>query len=302
VANILIVDDDKQVASFLTRKLSEAGHTCHVEANGERALTVLHQGSFDLLILDVMLPGMSGFELCRRIHASTKLYSLPVLFLSAMNGEEEVTHGLAQGADDYVTKPFKPEVLLSRVQSLLHASAQSQAIDELTSLPGPRAIKLEIQRAITVRQGFALAYVEILKLGDFVRSAGDEGRMKAVRHLARGLQLCGEELHSEVFRVGHMGSGHFVCILEPNQAEAYCLQVRKLWVQHLPAFLKSLGVQIAAGGPPEKTALVLDLLFCIVNRDPSSSITAPELFEVLTRLRQNALASGVAGIHIDRRS
>src|SRR5690606_30808149 len=116
-AKILIVEDDPRAAEVLGRSLTAAGHTCSIESTGARVLERARQDTPDLLVLDVMLPGTSGFEICRRVRADAHLYTLPILIVSAMRGEEEVMHGLAQGADDYVVKPFEPAQVVQRVEA-----------------------------------------------------------------------------------------------------------------------------------------------------------------------------------------
>jgi len=301
VASILIVDDDPQVLKEIAGKLAACGHTCHVSNNGEKALELLNRESIDLLILDVMIPGISGFELCRRIHTNTELYALPILFVSAMNGEEEIAHGLAQGADDYLTKPFKTETLISRVQNLLSGSTHGRLIDELTALPGPKQVKLDIQKAINLKQHFAALYIELLHVNEIGRLLGAEARARAIRHLARGLSQCGGEFASSYFTVGHMGGGHFLCLIEPPLAEDYCRTVRKLWRRHLPGLHESLGIGVQEASNPNGGFPELELLFCIAVHEPASRHNTQDIFETLTHLRQSALAASGAGIYFDRR-
>lgn len=296
MAKILVVDDDLPFARQVASQLAGAGHHCQTVGDGERAMAILAQDQVDLLILDVMIPGISGFEICRRIHANVDLYALPILFLSAMNGEEEIAHGLAQGGDDFLTKPVQREVLINRVQDLLAMSARNRMVDETTSLPGPRHVKLEVHRAVNLRHQFTLLYAELLQLNEFGRNFGPDARARAVRHLARGLHLCSEEMEMSHFFAGHMGGGHFMVLVDTPHAEGYCRRVQKVWDRHLPTLMKSLNVL-----PDSANHLRLAPLFCAVANDPASKATTQELFETLTRLRQTALTSGAAGLFSDRR-
>ena len=305
MATILIVDDDAKLVEFITRRLGAQGHRCLKETTAEGALELVRRDSVDLVILDIMMPGMSGFELCRRIHADTAIYRLRILILSAMNAKEEIAHGLAQGADDYLTKPFDLDMLISRVQNLLESSEQDRMIDDLTSLPGPRYIKLEIQKAITMKQSFAVAYGELVGIGEFGRVAGAEARAKALRHLARAIHLCGKELAPAFYKEGHMGGGYFVCLLEAEKAETFCKSVYYVWENHLSKLYTSLGMAdpVSHGGGAKNAAVpVLKCLFSITACDPGSNMTFQDIFEVLTRLRQKALASKAPGMYVDLRN
>lgn len=114
---ILVVEDDRKVASFLERGLREEGYSVDVAHDGEDGRIKAHVHDYDLLLLDVMLPGMSGLEVVRDIRQREK--STPVLMLTARDSEDDVVRGLDAGADDYLTKPFGFDELLARVRALL---------------------------------------------------------------------------------------------------------------------------------------------------------------------------------------
>lgn len=102
-ARILVVDDEPSITEFVSYALQKENYTVDTAGDGEQALTLIEQKPYDLYILDIMLPGIDGYELCRRIRAS---YDTPILFLSARDGEVNKIIGLELGADDYLAKPF----------------------------------------------------------------------------------------------------------------------------------------------------------------------------------------------------
>lgn len=114
---ILVVEDDRKVASFLQRGLREEGYSVDVAHDGEDGRFKAHVHDYDLLLLDVMLPGVSGLEVVRDLRQREK--STPVLMLTARESEDDVVMGLDAGADDYLTKPFGFDELLARVRALL---------------------------------------------------------------------------------------------------------------------------------------------------------------------------------------
>ncbi|MBI4560169.1 MAG: response regulator [Candidatus Hydrogenedentes bacterium] len=307
MAKILVIEDDTKTAEFVSKHLTAAGHTCMIEGSGANALEVAKQNDLDLVVLDIMLPGTSGFEVCRRMRRDADLYTIPILILSAMNEEEEVLHGLAQGADDYVVKPFEIQNLIQRVEALLRAGADSQVLDSITQLPGADSTKREIQKRISRGGHFALACGELVHLREFAYRFGPDSRTKAIRHLSRALGQCGAEYPSDRFYVGHMGGGHFVCVLPPDAAQAYCVHLYKLWRSHLEKFYESIGQSKAyndALSPSRslQTPPLIDVLFCITMTDPTHAPTPHGMFEVLSQIRAKALEAKAGGVHLDRRT
>jgi len=130
--NVLIVEDDASVARFLKQAASEAGYKAVVEGDGLQALSAAQAMRFDLILLDVMLPGLNGFEVCRRLRAAG-VTSL-ILIITARDSTEDKVEGLDAGADDYIAKPFKVVELLARMRALLRRASSSATILKVADL------------------------------------------------------------------------------------------------------------------------------------------------------------------------
>ncbi len=132
-ARILIVDDEPSITEFVSYAMQKEGYQTEVAADGETALAKIETQTFDLFILDIMLPGIDGYELCRRIRAKT---STPILFLSARDSELNKVVGLELGGDDYLAKPFGVRELVARTRALLRRSQgfeSNQTTSEVTA-------------------------------------------------------------------------------------------------------------------------------------------------------------------------
>ena len=114
--HILIVDDDRQIRAMLARFLAEHGMRVTQAGDGEQMFKVMEAGRFDVIVLDVMMPGEDGFTLCRKLRSAN---TIPLILLTARNGETDRIVGLELGADDYVTKPFNPRELVARIRAIL---------------------------------------------------------------------------------------------------------------------------------------------------------------------------------------
>jgi DNA-binding response OmpR family regulator len=123
---ILVVEDDETIAHAVAERLRSAGFDVHVAADGPSGVEAAAQLCPDLVVLDLMLPGLDGLEVCRRIQRATRV---PVLMLTARDDEADVLVGLAVGADDYLTKPFSPRELVARVRAIL------RRVDEAATPP-----------------------------------------------------------------------------------------------------------------------------------------------------------------------
>ena len=124
-ARILIVDDEPSITEFVSYAMQKEGYQTEIASDGEEALRKIEQQHFDLFILDIMLPGIDGYELCSRILA--KMYT-PILFLSARDTELNKVVGLELGADDYLAKPFGVRELLARTRALLRRSQGNEMV------------------------------------------------------------------------------------------------------------------------------------------------------------------------------
>jgi len=122
--NILVVEDDPRIADFLVRGLQAEGYVMRLERTGPAGLAAARAGDVSLLLLDLMLPGLNGLDLCQTLRAEG--HHVPVLMLTAMSSTDDKVKGLRLGADDYLTKPFEFEELLARIEALLRRGREQR--------------------------------------------------------------------------------------------------------------------------------------------------------------------------------
>ncbi|MGY1453151.1 response regulator transcription factor [Streptomyces sp. SS8] len=167
---VLIVEDEKRLALSLARGLTAEGFAVDVAHDGRDGLHRATEGSYDLIVLDIMLPGMNGYRVCSALRAAGD--ETPILMLTAKDGEYDEAEGLDTGADDYLTKPFAYVVLLARVRALLRRRTRGGApvlrVGGLTVDPAARRVTLEGREVALTAKEFAVLEYLAVRAGEVV--------------------------------------------------------------------------------------------------------------------------------------
>jgi len=135
---ILLVDDNPQNLQVLGKLLQEEKYGIEFAVNGEATLEWLKNKQFDLILLDLNMPGMNGFEVCKRIRSDKEMYEIPIIFLSAESERESILKGFEVGAQDYVTKPFDTRELLARVKTQLDLKSKTEKLEKVNEWLGKK--------------------------------------------------------------------------------------------------------------------------------------------------------------------
>jgi len=148
---ILIVDDEPDILEFLSYYLRNSGYSIEVANNGVEAITMAHKFQPHLILLDVMMPNMDGYEACREIRKDQALKDTLIAFLTARNEDEAQIEGLDSGADDYIPKPIKPKVLVSKIEALLRRNGKGES-----GGPAVLDVQVDLEKFIVIKNKEAL--------------------------------------------------------------------------------------------------------------------------------------------------
>ena len=218
-SRILIAEDEPHLREVLHMQLELAGFDVFEACDGEEALGLAGQVRPDVILLDVMMPRMDGYETLRQLRASYATRFIPIIMLTAKDTKEDVLTGFQGGANDYLTKPYQGSELLVRINNQLSWSRQQREANPLTGLPGNLSINAEIERRLASGEPFALLQVDI----DFFKAYNDYyGYPRgddAIQTLSRILVEAASH-HGEGNFVGHIGGDDFVLLSTPAHAEA----------------------------------------------------------------------------------
>jgi diguanylate cyclase (GGDEF)-like protein len=224
---ILVADDDPAIVRLVEVNLKLEGFDVVSAADGEEALRLVQETMPALVLLDVMMPKLDGYEVCERIRADGRTRNVNVIMLTAKSLSADKIVGLTAGADDYVLKPFDPMELIARVRSTLRRSKEMRALSPLTGLPGNIAIEDEISRRFAAGEAIAVCYADL----DNFKSYNDRyGFLRGDRAIAYTAEVLREvaECVTGAF-VGHVGGDDFVMVVPAERAEEACRRIIELF-------------------------------------------------------------------------
>jgi PleD family two-component response regulator len=216
---ILVVDDEPHIRQILKFTLEKAGYQVFAAADGLEALEKMVEIKPSLVLLDVMMPRMDGFEVCRKMRKDFVLSQIPVIMLTAKGELNEKVRGLEGGANDYLVKPYSNDELLLRVRNVLEWNIKQKEANPLTGLPGNTAIERELINRVNHKMPYAFIYIDIDNFKGFNDYYGYQKGDEIIEFLAGILSRTIDKLGSKEDFIGHIGGDDFVMIASPARAE-----------------------------------------------------------------------------------
>jgi PleD family two-component response regulator len=200
-----------------------SGHEVALVEDGPSVLTAIQAREPDLVVLDHAMPGMNGFEVCRRVKQNPFTSRIPVLMLTAQSTVESKVEGFAAGVDDYVAKPFDPRELRARVQALLRLVQRESDRNPTSGLAGGRAIDAEINARIERGESFAVCYLDLDYFKPFADTFGFAIADEVIRGLGAAMRESVDAVGGNDGRdfVGHIGGDDFIILTAPGRAESF---------------------------------------------------------------------------------
>ncbi len=256
---VLIVDDERLNIRVLNEVLRN-DYEIMVATGGEQALKLAASAKPDLVLLDIMMPAMDGYEVCRRLKEAEATKNTPVIFISALNNATDETRGFELGAVDYVTKPFNPAVVKARVQTHIRLKLQADlleklaSLDGLTGIPNRRAFdevrEREWRRSQRSGNDLAIVMIDVDMFKQFNDQYGHGAGDECLTRVARALAAC---LHRPQDFVARYGGEEFAAVLPDCTedgalliGERFCTAVAALGIDHSTS-KAALHVTISAG-------------------------------------------------------
>jgi len=218
-ARLLIVEDDADISNMLKIYFSSQGYDVDVAPRGREALEKTRHVMPHLIILDIMLPDIDGYEVCRELRTHTRTSHVPVIFLTQKDERSDKLQGLELGADDYVTKPFDIEELKWRVQNAINRSERESLTDPQTGLPAGRLIEDQLRRIIRL-DSWSLLDMRINHFDAFKDVYGFIAANDVLRFTAMMVGEVVDAVGTPNDFIGHAGGDNFIVLTNENCAPA----------------------------------------------------------------------------------
>jgi len=294
---VLVAEDEASLRDVLCLQLKNAGYETIEAGDGEQALELTSRNLPDLVLLDVMMPRLTGFEVCEKLRAAFPTRHIPIIILTAKAELPDKVTGLEGGANDYITKPWARKELLMRIKNALEWSRQQRSASPLTGLPGNASIDDEIKRRFASGRPFAMLQADIDYFKAFNDHYGYARGDIAIQTLARLLLEAAQRSSGDTF-VGHIGGDDFVVVTDPAGAERLGRAVIEAFDRAVPSFYDPEDVKHGYIEVPNRQHVpehfpLMSLTVALVNTEQRPASHLGELTDSIQELKTRG--KGIAG-------
>jgi len=231
---VLVIEDEEDIANLVKTTLEGEGFEVTVGYSGEEGLDKIHRVPPDLVVLDLGLPGMSGYQVCQKIREDVSLAHIPIIMLTAKGSTSDKVIGLSYAPDDYITKPFQNEELVARVKTHLTRTASDLSANPLTKLPGNILLTEALEKCLSQGRLFAVLYLDLSNFKAFNDKYSYLRGDKVLRITAQIiLKIVKEKGNPDDF-IGHIGGDDFIVITSPDKVDPLCRGIIKDFDQDIP--------------------------------------------------------------------
>ena len=287
---ILVVDDALFITAVIEKNLTAIGYRVLVVHSAEEAMEVLKEHLPDLILLDVVMPGMSGFDMCRILRKNPRYNMIPIIMITGQGQEDDRLKGLELGADDYIVKPFVNRELIARVNNTLTRLERVRNLNPLSWLQGNQEITNELERRIESGKRYAIMYVDLNEFKAYNDVYGFSHGDDLIRKAAEILTATVDAHGAPADFVGHIGGDDFVIIGEPEGMKLMSEVIIERFEKEKLSFYNEIDrvrgytIAVSRHGRKEQVALVGIALAVLVSS--GRKITDPrELGEVAAELK-----------------
>ena len=289
---LLIVEDDSDISTMLEIYFEAQGYDTVAVTRGEEALEICRRELPNLVILDILLPDIDGYEVCRRLRGNLRTSHIPIIFLTQKDERSDQVAGLELGADDYITKPFDLQLLMLRVEGALRRAGWLSLTSPVTGLPSSKLIEEQLRQLIR-RDGWAVLYVGVNHLDDFNDVYGFVAGDDVLRFTAMLISETVDKVGAGSEFIGHAGGDDFMIISTPDAAHRIQKELAERFGAEVGSFYnlkdRERGyIEIGGGEDGPRQAELMSLAIGLVHHDSAPFADIREITEVAAEARRSA--------------
>ncbi len=301
---LLFADDNEDMRHMVRDLLESSGYEIGLAADGHSALAAVSEREPDLLILDLNMPGLSGYEVCRAVKRNPGTARVPILMLTAQGAVEQKIEGFEAGADDYLPKPFDARELRARVTALLRLVRRESDRNPTSGLPGGQAIDEELARRVAQRAPFAVCYIDLDNFKAFADYFGFAVADDVIRDTGQAIRRAVAESGVSTDFVGHIGGDDFLVITGVDRAEAVATECSRRFREVVGRAVGADVVKTGTFRAADRDGTVRDmsvarLSAAILIVDPATWVSIQHLGARAAEVKRHAKARGAGTILVD---
>lgn len=303
---ILVVEDDAAVARMLRATLEAEGYNSLVACTGEEGVTMAQRETPQLILLDLMLPGMDGFEVVQNLRGNARTAHIPVMVVSARHDTADKVRAFESNVDDYLTKPFNGDELMARIRTQLR-HVQELQLSPLTGLPSGRRIERAIEERIAAPGHWSILYLDLDNFKAFNDVYGFVRGNDLIRLIAHIIDSTMREYGGPTDFLGHVGGDDFILITTPARVEQLCWRIIERWDTESRAFYSpddlKRGTLIAVDRRGQnQTYPLVALSIGVVTNELRPITSLAEVSRVAAEVKRAAKGMSGSCWYVDRRS
>jgi diguanylate cyclase (GGDEF)-like protein len=287
---LLIVEDDFDISNMLRIYFDSQGYETIVATRGEEALEMCRRKLPNLVVLDIMLPDINGYDVCRRLRGNLRTSHIPIIFLTQKDERSDQIAGLESGADDYITKPFDLQLLLLRVEGALRRAGWLSLTSPVTGLPSSKLVEEQL-RTIMRRQDWSVLYIGINNINDFNDLYGFVAGDDVLRFTAMLLTEVVDDCGTGSDFIGHIGGDDFLILSSPEASSTMRARLIQRFNEEVETFYNFKDRErgyievVGADGKTQKVPL-MTLAVGLIHHDTAPFADIREITEIAAEARR----------------
>lgn len=288
-ARLLIVEDDFDLAELLRINFSEQGFDVEIAHKGKEAIELTRKKNPNLIILDINLPDIDGYEVCKQLRSNLRTSHIPIIFLTVRDERSDKLAGLELGADDYIVKPFDMDELRLKVRNAIQRIARENLSHPVTGLPSSRLVEEQLRNLIP-RKDWALLFFGIKHFKEFTEVYGFVAGNDVLRFVGGMLGEIVDKAGSPDDFIGHVGNDDFIVITHKNNASPILEEAKSRFKEHALSFYSFIDRERGYMLLGEKRVRFMDLICGVITSDDGPFADIREITEMAAEARRKAEA------------